>query len=141
MYGSWASDERARDPDAPPFEIPMQGLGLFACRRAAWPGFSTRFRGFGGEEGYIHEKVRQQGGRVLCLPFLRWLHRFERPMGVPYRIKWEDRVRNYLIGRHELGLPIDDVVQHFCEHLGDAVARPMIATIEAELAAATDAQA
>ena len=57
--------------DAPAFEIPMQGLGLFACRRAAWVGFNTRFRGFGAEEGYIHEKTRQHGGRTLCLPFLR----------------------------------------------------------------------
>jgi len=49
MYGCWECDERAKDPDAPPFDIPMQGLGLFACRRTVWPGFNARFRGFGGE--------------------------------------------------------------------------------------------
>src|SRR5581483_11068574 len=74
MYGYWATDERGVDPEAPPFEIPMQGLGLFACRKAAWRGFNPLFRGFGGEEGYIHEKFRQAGARSLCLPFLRWLH-------------------------------------------------------------------
>src|SRR5262245_48447344 len=32
MYGTWATDARGVDPDAEPFEIPMQGLGLFVCR-------------------------------------------------------------------------------------------------------------
>ncbi len=60
MYGQWAADERAADVNAAPFEIGMQGLGVFACRRAAWPGFNPRFSGFGGEEGYIHEKIRRR---------------------------------------------------------------------------------
>src|SRR6185436_7827777 len=104
MYGQWAVDPRGLDPAAEPFDIPMQGLGLFACRRDAWPGLSPRFRGFGGEEGYLHEKVRRTGGRTVCLPALRWLHRFDRPGGVPYRLSWDDRIRNYLIGWTELGL-------------------------------------
>lgn len=136
MYGRWGTDERAADPDAMPFDIPMQGLGLFSCRKTAWPGFNPKFRGFGGEEGYIHEKFRQAGGRVLCLPFLRWVHRFQRPMGIPYRNSWEDRVRNYIIGRHEFGLPIDDVRAHFAGLLGSGVVDRMITTIEAELGAA-----
>ena len=104
MYGTWDCDERGKDINSPPFDIPMQGLGLFACRRAVWPGFNPRFRGFGGEEGYIHEKFRQRGGRTLCLPFLRWMHRFTRPFGTPYANTWEDRIRNYMIGHTELGL-------------------------------------
>ncbi len=71
MYGVWACAVGGAPPDAAPFEIPMQGLGAFACRRAAWPGLNPRLQGFGGEEGYIHEKIRRRGGRVLCLPFLR----------------------------------------------------------------------
>ena len=29
MWGIWGSDERGKDPDGEPFEIPMQGLGAF----------------------------------------------------------------------------------------------------------------
>jgi hypothetical protein len=123
MYGMWEHDPRGDDPDGPPFDIPMQGLGLFACRRSAWPGFNPRFRGFGGEEGYIHQKFRRAGGRTLCLPFLRWMHRFQRPMGLSYPNTWEDRVRNYLIGFDELGLPTTELEAHFVDFLGEAVAR------------------
>jgi hypothetical protein len=98
MFGCWGTDDRGRDPDGEPFEIPMQGLGLFACRRVPWPGFNPKFRGFGGEEAYLHEKFRHAGGRAFCLPFLRWMHRFNRPMGIPYVNTWDDRLRNYLIG-------------------------------------------
>jgi hypothetical protein len=134
MWGHWTVDERGVDADAPPFDIPMQGLGLFACSRAAWPGFNPRFRGFGGEEGYIHEKFRRNGGRTLCLPFLRWVHRFNRPMGPRYVNTWEDRVRNYMIGFYELGLATDEVERHFAEILGEAVARPILNRIRDELA-------
>ena len=137
MYGYWATDDRGRDQDAEPFEIPMQGLGLFACRRQAWPGFNSRFQGFGGEEGYLHEKFRRAGARTLCLPFLRWMHRFNRPMGVPYVNTWNDRVRNYLIGFGELGWDVAPLEQHFAEILGVAQAKAMIDTIKAEIAEGT----
>jgi hypothetical protein len=124
MFGQWDLDQAGADLNAAPFEIPMQGLGLFACRRDAWLGFHPDFRGFGGEEGYIHEKFRQHGRRTLCLPFLRWLHRFSRPMGVPYPAPWDDRIRNYLIGYRELGLSSDAMEEHFQELVGaGAVAR------------------
>ena len=135
MYGTWATDPRGQDPDGEPFEIPMQGLGVFACRRAAWPEFNPRFRGFGGEEGYIHEKVRQRGGRALCLPFLRWMHRFNRPLGTPYRNIWEDRFRNYMIGFTELSLPLDGVKHEIVAVLGEESGRRLIATLEGELSA------
>lgn len=133
MYGTWEFDGRGADPGSPAFEIPMQGLGLFACRRAAWPGFNPNFRGFGGEEGYIHEKIRQRGGRTLCLPFLRWLHRFGRPLGAPYPNRWEDRVRNYLIGFTELGLDTAEMEAHFAELLGGAEASRIFAEIRATM--------
>ncbi len=132
MYGVWGYDQRAQRPDAPAFEIPMQGLGLFACRKQAWPGFNESFRGFGGEEGYIHEKFRQAGGKTLCLPFLRWIHRFARPMGVPYPINWPDRVRNYLIGFTELGLDTQPLIEHFNEYLGEAATATMVTAFEQE---------
>ncbi len=121
MYGTWGHDPRGENREGDSFEIPMQGLGVFACSKDAWPGFNQRFRGFGGEEGYIHEKFRQAGGQTICLPFLRWLHRFARPLGVPYPIQWEDRIRNYLIGFAELGLDIEPVKEHFSELLGKEV--------------------
>ncbi len=113
FYGMWGTDDRAKDINADPFEIPLQGMGLFACFKRHWLGFNHRFRGFGGEEGYIHEKFRQHGGRVLCLPFLRWTHRFDRPNGTQYVNAWGDRIRNYLIGWDELGLDTKPILEHF----------------------------
>ena len=133
MYGTWSLDERGKNPDSPPFEIPMQGLGLFGCRKEVWPGFNPRFRGFGGEEGYIHEKFRQAGGRTLCLPFLRWLHRFPRPMGVPYRLRWEDRIHNYMVGFDELGLDMQPIYEHFEEHIGQETVVKMIDAVKREI--------
>lgn len=111
MFGVWATDLRGYEKE--PFEIPMQGLGLFAMRKASWPGFNRVFRGFGGEEGYLHEKVRQRGNKALCLPWLKWIHRFVRPRGVPYPLSLEDRFFNYVVGRQELGLPMKDVMDAF----------------------------
>ena len=136
MWGTWGTDPRGQDPEGEPFDIPMQGLGIFSCRKAAWPGFNPRFRGFGGEEGYIHEKMRQAGGRTLCLPWLRWLHRFSRPSGVPYPLFIEDKLRNYIIGHSELGLDLAPIIAHFEENLPkETVAR----VVEETLAGAAEA--
>jgi hypothetical protein len=133
MYGTWADDPRGTDPAAPSFDIPMHGLGLFACRRASWAGFNPKFRGFGGEEGYIHEKMRRRGGRTLCLPFLRWVHRFNRPLGLPYLNRWEDLVRNYFIGFTELGLRTGDMEAHFAEFLGEEWSAKVFNGVKQEL--------
>lgn len=113
MWGIWATDERATKPDAEPFEIPSQGLGVFSARKDSWLKFNPFFRGFGGEECYIHEKYRQKGKKTICLPFLRWMHRFGRPNGVPYPLILEDRIRNYYLGYLELGLDPKEVTEHF----------------------------
>jgi hypothetical protein len=118
MWGVWACDSRGLDPSAAPFEIPMQGLGVFCCRRDAWPGLNPRLLGFGGEEGCLHEKFRLAGGRTLCLPFLRWTHRFGRPNGVPYAHDWQSRMRNYFILFDELGLDRSPILEHFAKLLG-----------------------
>ena len=117
FWGTWATDPRGLDPNHEPFEIPMQGLGAFACRKRAWLGFNPHFRGFGGEEGYIHEKFRQAGRRTLCLPWFRWLHRFGRPGGVSYRLTVDDKFRNYMIGHVELGLDLAKPIEHFSARL------------------------
>ncbi|HEY0757281.1 MAG TPA: glycosyltransferase family A protein [Ktedonobacteraceae bacterium] len=113
MWGTWGSDQRGEGLAGEPFEIPMQGLGMFSCLKRAWLGFNPAFRGFGGEEGYIHEKFRQAGRRCLCLPWLRWMHRFSRPSGVKYSVTVEDKLRNYIIGHTELGLDLTPVLQQF----------------------------
>ena len=115
MYGIWSHDDRANDPHGSAFEIDMHGLGIFACKTDSWLGFHKDFIGFGGEEGYIHKKYHQSDRKVWCLPFLRWLHRFDRPKGVSYRLALEDRVFNYLLGNKDLGLPYDSIIEHFAK--------------------------
>ena len=114
MLGTWQTHETlGSNSDDKPFEIPAQGLGLFSCRKDAWLGFNKHFREFGGEEVYIHEKFRQHGRKTLCLPFLRWVHRFYRPEGPPYKLSIKSRIRNYLIGHMELKIPLDEMMDHF----------------------------
>lgn len=95
MFGQWANDPRGNGDE--PFEIPMQGCGLFACRKSAWPGFHPLLRGFGPEEGHIHARIRKAGGKCLCLPWLRWSHRFGNPGGTSPHAPAEDRLRGYLL--------------------------------------------
>ena len=130
MFGRWALDERVHGSE--PFDIPMSGLGVFACHRDAWPGFNPHFRGFGGEEGYIHEKVRQRGGRTMCVPAAGWVHRFARPSGLPYHTTWDDRIRNYLIGWAELGLDDAPIHSHVRELIGDELFDPILVAIDRE---------
>ena len=134
MFGVWGVDERGTSADADPFPIPMHGLGLFVCRRQAWPGFNPRFRGFGGEEGYIHEKFRRNGAETICLPFLRWLHRFERPAGPVYEVSWEDRIRNYMIGFREVGLDEQPILDHFESRLGADALQEIVDRVRSEMA-------
>lgn len=100
MYGVWATNPEYKK--GIPFEIEMNGMGLCSFERKNWPGISKHFKGFGGEEGYIAEKFRQNGGKNICLPQLGWNHRFGRPAGVKYRLTLEDRIWNYFIGWLEL---------------------------------------
>ena len=96
----------------------MQGLGVFACRREAWLGFNSLMREFGAEEGYIHEKFRQAGALTLCLPFLKWVHRFGYPKGAPYPHTTECLLRNYMLGWREVGWDLSSIVEHFRPRLG-----------------------
>lgn len=111
--GIWATDPRGTDPNGEPFEILGTGMGAFAFRKAAWPGFHPKSRGFGSEEIYIHEKFRRNGGRALCLPFFRWSHRFGRPGGIPYPLYLWHKVRNYVLEFQELGWSTDEIYQYY----------------------------
>lgn len=103
--------------DEEPFEIPGMGLGLFSMRRKAWPGFNPHHRGFGGEELYVHEKVRRRSGKAVCLPWLRWLHRFGRAGGARYTLSAEHKVRNYVLELSELDMDLALVHDHFVRDL------------------------
>lgn len=101
MYGIWGTD-KANYEKGEPFEIPMMGLGMFSCKTSEWQWFNKNFIGFGAEEGYIHEKFRLAGGKCLCIPNVKWVHRFGRPDGVPYINSLEHRVFNYFVGWLEI---------------------------------------
>jgi hypothetical protein len=113
MEGQWATDPRYIDKDSEPFEITGHGMGLFSCRKDSWLGYNTNFRGFGGEEIYIHDKYLKNNKKTLCLPFLGWMHRFTRIGGPPYKNDLLDRYRNYLIGHIELGKDVTKVDEIF----------------------------
>ena len=117
MWGTWATDERGRDPNGPPFEIWGQGMGAFSSRKEAWLGFNELFSGFGAEEGYIHEKYRRAGKKALCLPFLRWVHRFTRPEGPKFPLTIENKARNYFIGHMENKMDVEPIIEHFSQWL------------------------
>ena len=113
MWGQWASTGNTGDE---PYDIPMLGCGLLLCRKDAWLGFSKHFRGFGAEEGYIHEKFRQYGRRTMCIPWLKWVHYFQTVGGkviAPYTPKLEDKIYNYKIVHEELGLDPTCMKEHF----------------------------
>lgn len=106
-------DCRKLGQDGDEFEIPGNGCGLISCRKDAWLGFNPSWRGFGGEEMYIHEKFRQAGHKAICLGFLKWLHRFGRPEGVKFPLRRWDKIRNYVLGHVELGMDLKPVYDHF----------------------------
>ena len=70
FFGVWAT----KNTNEKYFEIPSMGLGTFSCKKNEWLGFNPLFKGFGGEEGYIHEKYRKKGGRCICLQDFKWIH-------------------------------------------------------------------
>lgn len=113
MFGTWAKDDRGFHKDNEPFEIPMHGLGLFVSKTDSWLKFHPLFKGFGGEEGYIHTKYKKHGRKTLCLPFLRWLHRFRINEKVPYKLSIDDRIRNYALGHLENELDVEVVRDYF----------------------------
>ena len=108
-----------------PWEIHSMGLGLWMMRTAAWPGFNSHFRSFGGEEGYIHEKVRRLGGKVLLHPSIRWRHKFRDIQGwdanpMPYSWTDADHIRNMIFGHRELGIDPVIIKTSFGKKVDDA---------------------
>lgn len=114
-WGTWELDVRGKDVDSPSFDIFAHGLGLFSCKKDKWVGFNKYFRGFGGCEVYIHQKFKKRGNNTICLPFLRWVHKFN-VTGVKYRLRMWDTIRNYIIGLKELNISLDRCYKHFIEN-------------------------
>lgn len=112
MYGKWLCDPSKLE-SGEPYEVEMMGLGLFSCVRKNWLGLNQKFKGFGGEEGYLHRKYKKAGNKVIIQPWLMWNHRFARPRGVPYPNEYIDRVKNYLIGWNELGDSVDEIIEYY----------------------------
>lgn len=104
--------------DDAPFEIPAQGFGLFVTSKEHWIPFNKNFRGFGGEEVVHHRLYRKHGRKTMCLPFMKWVHRFGRPGGPKYNITVEGKMRNYIIGFQELGIDVEPIRKHFVDEVG-----------------------
>lgn len=134
-FGTWGTMPgdliNAMDDNAEAFQIPGHGMGLWVARKDNWPGFHPGYVHFGGEEMIIHEKYRQRGDYVWCLPFLRWQHRFGHVGGASYTNTVGAKYRNFLIGFHETGLPLKMIHDYF----GSKLSAELRKTIQADVAA------
>jgi glycosyltransferase involved in cell wall biosynthesis len=105
MWGIWGDAATIKKFDAwKSKEIWGHGMGLALFHKDFWPNFHPDMEGFGGEEGYIHEKYRKQGGKVISFPDMGWWHRFHN-QSAPTRFPnlLHERMRNYYIGFKDLG--------------------------------------
>ena len=113
MFGIW--DQSVKELPKEDKTILAMGAGFFYCRRDTWLGFNKHFRGFGGESGYIQEKYRQSGRKVICNMNMIWLHMFNRKPPYPLNIK--DRIINYILGFWELKLDLMQIKHYFGDQL------------------------
>lgn len=129
MYGTWHTNKEAYEKGEP-FEISLQGMGLCSFEKSNWPGIYEHFKGFGAEEGYIAEKFRRNGGKNICIPQLKWMHRFGRPEGVKYPLILEDRIWNYFAGWLEITKdPEHEMIKGIYDHFKDSIPKGSIDNI------------
>lgn len=133
FYGEWCIEDASESRQSEDREIKMQGMGAFACRKDAWPNFNTRFRGYGGEEGIIHEKFERLGRKTISLSGFVWLHRFSPPSLISYENLWKDRIRNLSIGFDETQMKGRGLIPHYTRLLGEKFTGPDIANVLVEL--------
>lgn len=116
-WGSRSRDMRGRLTDGEPFSIPMQESGVFSCKRSAWPGMAPRWRGYGGEAGFMQGRFRREGAQVVCLPGLRW-ERITPVKPVFPRSRAATKVlRNHLAGAADLDLDTHYITLRHRDHL------------------------
>lgn len=136
--GVWANHPPAKQATGEPFEVPQNGTGLFSFRREAWLGYHPSFHGYGGNESYLYEKWRRHGRKTICLPWLRWLHRFGHPGGTKYANRWAEKCRNYLITLDALGWDRQPMLDHYKKAWGSPKKlAACVAAYEAEFPLAT----
>lgn len=111
FFGIWSVDQKV----APGKKIEIYGHGsaYTLMKKAHYPYFSKNFRGFAGEEIYIHEKVRRNGGKCYCLHELGWQHRFYREKPITYRCTNEDKYWNYLVAFYEMNWSTIQIRDYF----------------------------
>lgn len=135
-FGCWATDKAGMETGAP-FEVPMQGMGCFCFRRSAWKGIHARFDSFGAEEWYVAEKVRSWGGRVMCHPEMKWVHRFGWPKRT-FPMSLDTKMFNYYLGWLEVYKTrehpaIQEMTQHWLTLVGETTLEKVIRRAEAAL--------
>lgn len=137
-WGKRAVDPRGSLTGNPPFAVPMHEPGVFSCRCAAWPGMPAAWQGYGAEAGYLQERFRRRGARVLCLPGLRWERLAEPEAAPPHSVAVRQTLHNYLVGALDVGLDTRSLVLRFHDHLrpGEAEATWLAVMREQESRAA-----
>jgi len=127
FFGIW----NTKNPLPPVSEIPMHGTAMFLMKKEHWPGFSPNFSGFAGEEGYVHELVRKNGGTVRLHTALGWIHRFLRSKPITYRLDIIDKIYNYMIAYFETGKNPETVANWFLKNQPkDFVERAKVRVLE-----------
>ena len=128
-FGTWG-DNKEGMKSGEPFEIPAQGMGCFSFVRANAPEINQGFRGFGGEEWYMAEKVRRNGGVVVCHPKMGWNHRFNWPIRT-FPLTIEDKLHNYYTGWLEIYGNINhpmmvEMTKHWVSQVGEDIVKTAI---------------
>jgi hypothetical protein len=128
-FGIWG-DNKEGMKSGEPFEIPAQGMGCFSFVRANAPEINQGFRGFGGEEWYMAEKVRRNGGVVVCHPKMGWNHRFNWPIRT-FPLTIEDKLHNYYTGWLEIYGNINhpmmvEMTKHWVSQVGEDIVKTAI---------------
>lgn len=114
MFGVWGNDPKALGDT--PYEIEANGMGLFSCRKEAWPGFDPDSRGFGVEEFTTHAKFKNRGDKTTLLPWLLWWHLFDHVEEAAPPTRNIDRVATYARSSLKTGVPaMDGLRKHFVD--------------------------
>ncbi|WP_345494285.1 hypothetical protein [Nocardia callitridis] len=116
IFGVPGRDPRSDRLSGAPFEIGMQDLGVFACRKDCWPGIDPRLGMSTGPAGYLHKLFRARARRTLCLPFLRWSYTPDHDHSA---FGWEaDLLFTYLLCWEHAGYATEPIIEHYLEGRG-----------------------